>query len=81
MTERIRTISCVVAALFLPGSLASARAQEMSIPDPGAYVDLASADLATWNELGAVTNSGGAILFTDVTPHLSSRKFYKAQSK
>ena len=35
MTERKRTILGVVSTLILAGFMASARAQEVSIPDPG----------------------------------------------
>ena len=45
---------------------------------PGVYAVLASTDLAVWSEWGAVTNSLGAILFTDVAAHLSPQKFYRA---
>ena len=45
---------------------------------PGVYTVLASPDLAAWSPLGVVTNSLGAIVFTDVTAHLSSQKFYRA---
>jgi formylglycine-generating enzyme required for sulfatase activity len=45
---------------------------------PGAYAILASTDLATWNELGTVTNKLGNIVFTDGTAHLSQKKFYRA---
>jgi len=47
---------------------------------PGVYTVLSSTDLAVWNELGAVTNSLGTVVFTDVTAHLSPRKFYRARS-
>jgi hypothetical protein len=46
---------------------------------PGAYGVLASSDLKTWSELGFTTNRVGAIVFTDVTAHLSPRKFYRAR--
>jgi formylglycine-generating enzyme required for sulfatase activity len=45
---------------------------------PGVYAVLGSPDLAVWSELGAVSNSLGAIVFTDVTAHLSRQKFYRA---
>jgi len=45
---------------------------------PGAYTILASADLTSWSPLAVVTNSLGAIVFTDVTAHLTPRKFYRA---
>ena len=45
---------------------------------PGLYSVLASADLVAWSPLGAVTNSLGAIAFTDVTAGLSPQKFYHA---
>ena len=44
---------------------------------PGVYTVLGSPDLAAWSELGAVSNSLGAIVFTDVTAHLSPQKFYR----
>ena len=44
---------------------------------PGVYAVLASPDLAVWSELGAVTNSLGSIVFTDVAAHLSPQKFYR----
>jgi Leucine-rich repeat (LRR) protein len=46
---------------------------------PGVYAILGSANLAGWTELGRVTNTLGAIVFTDTTAHLSPRKFYRAR--
>jgi formylglycine-generating enzyme required for sulfatase activity/Leucine-rich repeat (LRR) protein len=45
---------------------------------PGVYAVLSSTDLAVWNEMRTVTNSLGAIVFTDGTAHLSPQKFYRA---
>ncbi len=45
---------------------------------PGVYTVLTSADLVAWSPLGAVTNSLGAVVFTDGTAHLSPQKFYRA---
>jgi len=45
---------------------------------PGEYAVFSSTNLAHWNELGVASNQLGAINFTDVTAHLSSRKFYRA---
>src|SRR5207249_5816213 len=45
---------------------------------PGVYTVLGSPDLAVWSELGAVSNSLGALVFTDVTAHLSPQRFYRA---
>jgi formylglycine-generating enzyme required for sulfatase activity len=45
---------------------------------PGVYAVLGSADLAVWNALGTVTNPLGSIVFTDVTAHLASQRFYRA---
>jgi hypothetical protein len=47
---------------------------------PGAYVVLASSDLATWSELGVATNQLGVIVFTDLTADLSAQKFYRVRS-
>jgi hypothetical protein len=46
---------------------------------PGIYTVLASADLVSWNELGAATNLLGSADFTDTTAELSVRKFYRAR--
>jgi formylglycine-generating enzyme required for sulfatase activity len=46
---------------------------------PGVYAVLGSVDLAVWSELGAVTNSLGSIVFTDVAAHLSPQKFYRVR--
>ncbi len=46
---------------------------------PAVYTVLGSPDLTAWSALGAVTNSLGAIVFTDTEAHLSPRKFYRAQ--
>jgi len=45
---------------------------------PGVYTVLGSPDLAVWSALGVVSNNLGAIVFTDVTAHLSPQKFYRA---
>jgi hypothetical protein len=45
---------------------------------PGAYTILGSTDLAGWSVVGAVDNPLGAVVFTDVTAHLSPQKFYRA---
>jgi len=45
---------------------------------PRVYAVLSSTNLAAWSGLGAVTNTLGSILFTDVTAHLSPQKFYRA---
>jgi formylglycine-generating enzyme required for sulfatase activity len=45
---------------------------------PGVYAILSSTNLAAWSPLGAVTNTLGSILFSDVTAHLSPQKFYRA---
>ena len=44
---------------------------------PGAYAILDSTDLAGWSVVGTVDNPLGAIVFTDVTAHLSPQKFYR----
>ncbi len=44
---------------------------------PGVYAVLGSADLEAWSVLGALTNQLGNIVFTDVTAHLASQKFYR----
>ena len=49
------------------------------IGPPGVYAVLASTDLAAWSEVGVATNALGAIVFTDVTAHLSPQKFYRAR--
>jgi len=46
---------------------------------PGVYTVLASTDLVVWSDLGFASNTVGAIVFTDVTAHLSPRKFYRAR--
>ena len=46
---------------------------------PDAYTILGSADLGTWNELGTLTNTLGAAIFTDVEAKNSSHKFYRAR--
>ncbi len=48
------------------------------IGPPGVYTVFASADLVAWSPLGTVSNRLGAIVFTDVTAHLSPQKFYRA---
>lgn len=47
---------------------------------PGVYSVLASTDPSAWSELGVVTNTLGAVVFTDVTAPLSRQKFYRARS-
>ena len=49
------------------------------IGPPGVYAILGSPDLAVWSEVGFTTNTLGAIVFTDVTAHLSPQKFYRAR--
>ena len=46
---------------------------------PAVYTVLGSPDLTAWSAVGTVTNSLGAIVFTDTEAQLSSRKFYRAQ--
>jgi hypothetical protein len=48
---------------------------------PGIYTLLSSTNLAAWSALGAVTNTLGSILFTDVMAHLSPLKFAERWSK
>jgi len=45
---------------------------------PGVYTVLGSADLSTWDELGATTNTLGSIVFIDAASPLSPQKFYRA---
>ena len=40
---------------------------------PGVYTVLGSTDLAVWDDVGVATN------FTDVSAHLSPRKFYSVR--
>jgi hypothetical protein len=46
---------------------------------PGVYAILASDDLATWQELGVMTNSLGFIRVADGTAPLAPQKFYAAR--
>src|SRR4051812_25467451 len=46
---------------------------------PGVYTILASADLASWSPLFALSNNVGAFVVTDGTAHLTAHKFYRAQ--
>jgi formylglycine-generating enzyme required for sulfatase activity len=45
---------------------------------PGVYSVLGSTNLADWSVVGTVTNTLGALNFTDVAAHFSARKFYRA---
>ena len=45
---------------------------------PGLYAVLASTNLTQFNKLAVVTNTLGAVVFTDTTAHLSPVKFYNA---
>jgi hypothetical protein len=45
---------------------------------PAVYVIFSSTDLAAWNQLGTLTNTLCAAVFTDVQATNSSRKFYRA---
>src|SRR5258705_5126311 len=45
---------------------------------PGVYAISGSTNLTDWGKLANVTNTLGAITFTDVEAHLSPRKFYSA---
>jgi len=47
---------------------------------PGVYAILSSSDLAIWSELGFANNRLGSVVFTDVTAHLTSQKFYRARA-
>jgi hypothetical protein len=44
---------------------------------PGTYTVLISDELAMWSPRAFVTNTLGTINFTDVTAHLSQRRFYR----
>jgi len=44
---------------------------------PGVYAVLASTNLVTWSEIGAVTNRFGSIGFLDSVGH--SLRFYRAR--
>jgi len=44
---------------------------------PGIYAVLGSTDLVAWSALGAVTNTLGSIVFTDVEANFSQQKFYR----
>jgi hypothetical protein len=46
---------------------------------PGVYAILGSTDLATWSELGALTNSLGFVKYSDAAAPLSPQKFYQAR--
>ncbi len=45
---------------------------------PGAYTVLQSTNLLAWSAMRSVTNSMGAVTFTDGTANLSPQKFYTA---
>jgi len=47
---------------------------------PGAYTILGSSDLATWSELGTLTNELGTAVFNDLTVTNSSQNFYRART-
>jgi formylglycine-generating enzyme required for sulfatase activity len=44
---------------------------------PGVYVVFGSTNLADWSGLSVASNTLGAVVFTDGTAHLSTRKFYR----
>jgi hypothetical protein len=45
---------------------------------PAVYTILGSTDLAAWSQLGTLTNTLGAAIFTDAEVTNSSPKFYRA---
>jgi hypothetical protein len=47
---------------------------------PGTYAILDSTDLATWGELGTLTNELGSAVFTDSSSPDPSRNFYRART-
>jgi len=47
---------------------------------PASYTILGSTDLAAWNELGTLTNTLGAAVFTDAQATNSSQKFFRARA-
>jgi hypothetical protein len=48
---------------------------------PEVYTILSSTDLAAWNQLGTLTNTLGAAVFTNVGATKSSQKVYRAMTK
>ncbi len=47
---------------------------------PAVYIILASPDLATWSQLGKLSNTLGAEVFTDTGATNSPRRFYRAMT-
>ncbi len=75
------TVFRLIPILILAGLLGAARAEEVSIPDPGlrVYTFFSSTDLVVWSELVIATNTIVSIRFDDSTAHLSPLKFYRAR--
>ena len=48
---------------------------------PAVYTILSSTDLAAWNQVGTLTNTLGATVFTDARTTNSPSKFYRAVSR
>jgi hypothetical protein len=48
---------------------------------PGIYAVQSSTNLATWSDLGTVTNSFGNAVFTDAEAQISPTKFYRARTQ
>ena len=46
---------------------------------PGNYTVLGSTNLVSWSKVGTVSNTVGAVNFTDGTANLSPQKFYRAR--
>jgi len=65
--------------LLSPGRTVAGAFEFTITGPPGVYSVFGSADLSTWNELGATTNTLGSIVFTDAARPLSLLKFYRAR--
>jgi hypothetical protein len=48
---------------------------------PAVYTILSSTDLAAWNQVGTLTNTVGAVVFTDAQATNSVHRFYRAVSR
>jgi len=68
----------ITASLVSPRRTATGAFEFTLTGPPGIYAVLASADLVSWNELGAATNLLGSAVFSDASAALSARKFYRA---
>ena len=68
----------LVISLFSPQSTPSGAFGFALTGPPAVYSILSSTDLAAWNQLGTLTNTLGAAVFTDPQGANSSPKFYRA---